>query len=146
LKDFGVIIQNDMEPPVTADQFQCVTTKTLPKQYLKDVSFAWSVVKHLTSNAIFIAKDGISLGFGIGQTSRVASVDIALRQAGNAASGAVLASDAFFPAIDNIELARRAGITIIIQPGGSIKDEEVIEECNKAGIIMLFTGQRCFKH
>jgi phosphoribosylaminoimidazolecarboxamide formyltransferase/IMP cyclohydrolase len=113
---------------------------------LADVGFTWSIVKHLTSNAIFVAKNGCSLGFGIGQTSRVASVEIALKQAGDSAKGAVLASDAFFPATDNIELAAAAVIGVIVQPGGSIKDEEVIEACNKAGIAMLFTGQRCFKH
>ncbi|PZM82415.1 MAG: bifunctional phosphoribosylaminoimidazolecarboxamide formyltransferase/IMP cyclohydrolase PurH [Candidatus Melainabacteria bacterium] len=145
LQDFGWIIEKDTEPPVTGEKFQKVSGKG-EDQLLGDAQFAWSVVKHLTSNAIFIAKDGKSLGFGIGQTSRIASVKIALEQAGEAARGAVLASDAFFPATDNIDACKEAGIKLIVQPGGSIKDKEVIEACEKAGITMLFTGQRCFKH
>lgn len=145
LQDFGFILEKDVEPPVQLAQFQCVTGD-LAKEHIADSAFAWSVVKHLTSNAIFIAKDQKSLGFGIGQTSRIASVKIALDQAGASAKGAVMASDAFFPAIDNIEAAAEAGISVIVQPGGSIKDKEVIEACNKLGITMLFTGQRCFKH
>jgi phosphoribosylaminoimidazolecarboxamide formyltransferase / IMP cyclohydrolase len=146
LKDFGVLVQSDAEPAVKAEQFKCMTAKKMDPDYLKDVDFAWSVVKHLTSNAIFVARHGCLLGSGIGQTSRVASVEIALKQAGSNANGAVLASDAFFPATDNIELAAKAGIGVIIQPGGSLKDEEVIAACDRAGIVMLFTGQRCFKH
>lgn len=145
LQDFGFILEKDVEPPVQLAQFQCVTGN-LASEHIADASFAWSVVKHLTSNAIFIAKDQKSLGFGIGQTSRIASVKIALEQAGKDARGAVMASDAFFPATDNIEAAAEAGISVIVQPGGSIKDKDVIEACNKLGITMLFTGQRCFKH
>lgn len=146
LQDFGWIIEKDVEPPVTSSQYQKVAGDDIDKSLLADAEFAWSVVKHLTSNAIFIAKDGCSLGFGIGQTSRIASVKIALEQAGDKARGAVMASDAFFPATDNIEAAAKAGIKVIVQPGGSIKDKDVIEACQKAGITMLFTGQRCFKH
>jgi phosphoribosylaminoimidazolecarboxamide formyltransferase/IMP cyclohydrolase len=145
LQDFGFIIEKDVEPPVQVAQFQKVTG-TLAGEHIADASFAWAVVKHLTSNAIFIAKDQRSLGFGIGQTSRIAAVKHALEQAGKEASGAVMASDAFFPATDNIEAAAAAGIKVIVQPGGSIKDKDVIEACEKAGITMLFTGQRCFKH
>lgn len=146
LQDFGWILEKDTEPPVTRENFQKVSGTCCTELLLGDAQFAWSVVKHLTSNAIFIAKDGKSLGFGIGQTSRIASVKIALEQAGEAARGAVLASDAFFPATDNIDACKEAGIRLIVQPGGSIKDKEVIEACEKAGITMLFTGQRCFKH
>lgn len=146
LEDFGWILEKDIEPPVKLDQFQCVTGGKLDSKYQADTSFAWSVVKHLTSNAIFLAKDGCSLGFGIGQTSRIASVEIALRQAGSKAQGAVMASDAFFPATDNIDAAAKAGISVIVQPGGSVKDKDVISACQQAGITMLFTGQRCFKH
>jgi len=146
LQDFGWIIEKDVEPPVQLAQFQCVTGGQLQNEHIVDAAFAWAVVKHLTSNAIFIAKEGCSLGFGIGQTSRIASVNIALKQAGEAARGAVMASDAFFPATDNIESAAAAGISVIVQPGGSLKDKEVIAACEKAGITMLFTGQRCFKH
>ncbi|HEY9714871.1 MAG TPA: bifunctional phosphoribosylaminoimidazolecarboxamide formyltransferase/IMP cyclohydrolase, partial [Chroococcales cyanobacterium] len=146
LQDFGWIIEKDIEPPVQMAQFQCVTGNALANEHIVDSAFAWAVVKHLTSNAIFVAKGGKSLGFGLGQTSRIASVNIALAQAGKEAEGAVMASDAFFPATDNIEAAAKAGIKVIVQPGGSIKDKDVIKACEDAGITMLFTGQRCFRH
>ena len=113
---------------------------------MDDLVFAWNVVKHVKSNAIVVAKDGVSIGVGAGQMNRVGSCDIALTHAGENAKGAVLASDAFFPFADNIEVAAKAGISAIIQPGGSIRDEEVIEACNKYGIAMVFTGVRHFKH
>lgn len=143
--DYGFLFEMDKDLPVTAADFKCVTAKQ-PEASLTDLNFAWSVVKHLTSNAVFIARDGISRGFGIGQTSRIASTHIAIKQAGEFARGAVMASEAFFPATDNIEAAAAAGVGVIIQPGGSIKDADVIAACDKAGISMLFTGQRCFKH
>lgn len=146
LQEFGWILERDTEPPVEPTKFQSVAGDALAASEMSDTGFAWSVVKHLTSNAIFVAKNGCSLGFGIGQTSRIASVEIALKQAGAQAKGAVLASDAFFPAIDNIEAAAKAGISIIVQPGGSLKDKDVIAACKGVGIKMLFTGQRCFKH
>jgi phosphoribosylaminoimidazolecarboxamide formyltransferase/IMP cyclohydrolase len=98
------------------------------------------------SNAIAIARGGTLVGAGAGQMSRVDSVEIALRKAGTRAGGAALASDAFFPFADSIELAAKAGITTIIQPGGSRRDEEVIAACNAHGIAMIFTGRRHFKH
>jgi phosphoribosylaminoimidazolecarboxamide formyltransferase/IMP cyclohydrolase len=146
LQEMGFIVEQDMDPPVQASQFKCVTETKLPDGYMEDIQFTWSVVRHLTSNAIFVARHGLSLGIGIGQTNRVGSLRIAVEQAGEKAKGAVLASDAFFPNIDNIETAAKAGIKVILQPGGSVKDDEVIAECNKHGIVMLFTGQRCFKH
>lgn len=146
LQEMGFIIERDMEAPVTADKFRCVTETKVAPADMADVQFTWSIARHLTSNAIFVAKNGLSLGFGIGQTNRVGSVRLAVEQAGEKARGAVLASDAFFPAIDNIETAAKAGIKIIVQPGGSVKDDDVIAACNKHGIAMLFTGQRCFKH
>ncbi|MBZ0189485.1 MAG: bifunctional phosphoribosylaminoimidazolecarboxamide formyltransferase/IMP cyclohydrolase, partial [Candidatus Obscuribacterales bacterium] len=145
LQDFGWILEKADEPPVRPQAFKLATGEAR-SDLDKDIAFAWNVVKHLTSNAIFLAKDGKSLGFGIGQTSRIASVKIALEQAGEDARGAVMASDAFFPATDNIDAAAEAGISVIVQPGGSIKDEEVLEACKKHGITMLLTGQRCFKH
>ncbi len=145
LQDFGWIVERSDEPPVEAANFECVTG-SVNEERQEDIKFAWGVVKHLTSNAIFIAKNGKSFGFGIGQTSRISSVKIALEQAGEEARGAVMASDAFFPATDNIEAAAAAGISVIVQPGGSIKDKEVIDACRANKIAMLFTGQRCFKH
>lgn len=146
LEEFGFIVEADREPPADASSFRCVTETAPAEFFASDIAFAWSVVRHLTSNAIFVARDGVSLGFGLGQTSRIASVDQALAQAGAKARGAVLASDAFFPATDNIESAAKAGIAVIVQPGGSIKDDDVIAACNRAGIAMLFTGQRAFRH
>ena len=146
LQDFGWILEKETEAPVDFAQFQSVSGGNVPAQSAEDINFAWAVVKQLTSNAIFIVKNGVSLGFGIGQTSRIASVEIALKQAGDTARGAIMASDAFFPATDNIERASQAGISIIVQPGGSVKDKEVIQACEQSGIKMLFTGQRCFKH
>jgi len=146
LGDYGWLLEVDQDAPVKASAFTCVTETKPDPALAGDIAFTWSVVKHLTSNAIFVAKDGLSLGFGIGQTSRIASTAIALRQAGIKAKGAVMASEAFLPATDNIEAAADAGIAVIIQPGGSIKDADVIAACNKAGVAMVFTGQRCFKH
>ncbi len=147
LQDFGWILEKSQEKPKQLSEFECVTDdKNLSDAQKEDIEFAWKIVRHLTSNAIFVAKDGVSLGFGIGQTSRVASVKIALTQAGENAKGAVMASDAFFPATDNIDEASKAGISIIVQPGGSIKDADVIAACKSNKISMLFTGQRCFKH
>ena len=146
LQEMGFIVERDMEPPAVAANFKCVTEAKVSAEDMADVQFTWSVVRHLTSNAIFVARNGLSLGFGIGQTNRVGSVRLAVDQAGPKAKGAILASDAFFPATDNIETAAKAGIKVIIQPGGSVKDEDVIAACNKHSIAMLFTGQRCFKH
>jgi phosphoribosylaminoimidazolecarboxamide formyltransferase / IMP cyclohydrolase len=146
LQEMGFVVEKDVEAPVTVDKFKCVTTAQLDPSYTKDVDFAWSIVKHLTSNAIFVTRNGLSLGIGIGQTNRVGSVKLAVEQAGEKAKGAVLASDAFFPNIDNIETAAKHGIKVIVQPGGSIKDQDVIDACNKHGIVMMMTGQRVFKH
>lgn len=145
MEEFGLILQentlsNDL-PELTT-----VTQQVLPDNTLSDVAFAWAIVKHLTSNAIVIVKNGQTVGFGIGQTSRIGSMEIALRQAGENANGAVLASDGFFPATDNIEAAAQAGISVIVQPGGSIKDPEVIEAADQHGLVMLMTHERCFKH
>ncbi len=108
--------------------------------------FAWTVLKQVKSNAIITVKDKITLGIGAGQVSRVEAVEIALKKSGNKLNGSVLASDAFFPFRDSIDFIANAGVTVIIQPGGSIRDQEVIQACNDHGIAMVFTGIRCFKH
>ncbi|MHB0886184.1 MAG: bifunctional phosphoribosylaminoimidazolecarboxamide formyltransferase/IMP cyclohydrolase [Bacillota bacterium] len=113
---------------------------------LAEFDFAWKVVKHVKSNAIVVAQRGVTLGVGAGQMNRIDSAHIALGRAGERARGAVLASDAFFPFPDVIEAAAKAGIGVILQPGGSIRDAESIEACNKAGITMLFTEVRHFRH
>lgn len=114
----------------------------------RDLAFAWRCVKHVKSNAITIAKDARLLGMGSGQPNRVKSVELALEKAGEAARGAVLASDAFFPFAwnDAVERACRAGITAIIQPGGSVRDQDAIACCNQYGVAMVFTGVRHFRH
>ena len=113
---------------------------------IEDLLFTWLVVKHAKSNAIVFAKDKITTGIGCGQTSRVDSTIIAARRAGDRAKGSVMASDAFFPFADSIETAAKNGIVAIIQPGGSIRDEEVIAKANELGIVMVTTGVRAFKH
>jgi phosphoribosylaminoimidazolecarboxamide formyltransferase / IMP cyclohydrolase len=113
---------------------------------LADLRFAWAVVKHVRSNAIVLAKDRTAVGVGAGQMSRVEAVELAIRRAGRDAEGAVLASDGFFPYPDSVEVAARAGIRAIVQPGGSVKDSEAIAAANTAGIAMVLTGERHFRH
>ena len=125
---------------------QVVTTVFPKPEQVDDLIFAWKVVKHVKSNAIVVVKDGVTLGVGAGQMNRVGAARIALEQAGEKARGAVLASDAFFPFKDTGELAAQYGITAIVQPGGSVRDEESIEACNQNGIAMIFTGIRHFRH
>jgi phosphoribosylaminoimidazolecarboxamide formyltransferase / IMP cyclohydrolase len=111
-----------------------------------DLEFAWNVVKHVKSNAIVLAQGGMVVGVGAGQMSRVDAVQIAVRKAGERAKGSVLASDAFFPFRDNIDEAAKAGITALVQPGGSIRDKDSIQACDDHGIAMVLTGMRHFRH
>lgn len=116
---------------------------------MEDLIFAWKVVKHTKSNAIVIAKGGRTLGIGSGNVSRIESLKCAINKAkefGFDLKGAVVASEAFFPFRDSIDIMAKEGITAVIQPGGSIRDKEVIEACNEYGISMVFTGLRHFKH
>jgi len=125
----------------------CPVTERYPTaEETRDLLFAWRAVKHVKSNAIVLAKDCALLGMGAGQPSRVDSVAIALKKAGERAPGSVLASDAFFPFPDGVELAAKGGVTAIIQPGGSVRDEEAIRVANEHNIAMVFTGMRHFKH
>jgi phosphoribosylaminoimidazolecarboxamide formyltransferase/IMP cyclohydrolase len=116
------------------------------RKILKDLLFAYKVVKHVRSNAIVVAKGEATLGIGVGQTSRIKAVKIAIKQAGRSAKGGVMASDGFFPFPDVIKFAKRAGIVAIIQPGGSIRDKEVMESARRAKIRMVLTGTRHFCH
>ncbi len=116
-----------------------------PEQ-LEDLLFSWRVVTHCRSNAIVLAKDMVTTGIGAGQTSRIEALRIAVERSGNRSTGSVLASDAFFPFEDNVELAGKSGISAIIQPGGSIRDPEVISMASELGISMYFTGKRVFLH
>jgi phosphoribosylaminoimidazolecarboxamide formyltransferase/IMP cyclohydrolase len=128
------------------DALQVVTERVPSEHEWRDLHFAWRVVKHVKSNAIVVAKDGVVRGVGAGQMNRVGSVRLALEQAGEHARGASLASDAFFPFPDSVELAARAGVRAIVQPGGSKKDPEVVAAANELGVAMVFTGVRHFRH
>ena len=151
----GMLVQDrDINTkPVAADQ--CVTELKPTVEQLADMEFAWKIVKHVKSNAIVVAKDGMTYGVGAGQMNRISSAEIALKQAQNTlkeegkdimTEGLVLASDGFFPFNDCVALAAEYGIKAIVQPGGSIRDEDSIKLANEKGITMLFTGERHFKH
>ncbi|NLO89464.1 MAG: bifunctional phosphoribosylaminoimidazolecarboxamide formyltransferase/IMP cyclohydrolase [Clostridia bacterium] len=142
----GILVQDLDTEIAQPSQWKVLTKRKPDEEEIKDLMFAWKVVKHVKSNAIVVAKDCVSLGVGAGQMNRVGSASIALNQAKDKAEGAVLASDAFFPFKDTVELAAQFGIKAIIQPGGSIRDEESIEAADKYGIAMVFTGMRHFKH
>jgi len=136
-----------------ADRFGDITleTRTVTRRgptdaEMRDLLFAWRAAKHVKSNAIVLARDRTLVGMGAGQPNRVTSVHLAVRAAGERAPGSVLASDAFFPFADGVRLAAEAGVTAIIQPGGSIRDEESIAAADEAGLAMVFTGVRHFKH
>lgn len=142
----GFLVQTPDHMTVEAAQLQVVTNRVPSEAEIQEMLFAFSVVKQVKSNAIVITRDGHTLGIGAGQMSRIEAVEIAIKKAGESAKGAVLASDAFFPFSDSVKLAQAAGIKAIIQPGGSKKDEESIQACNEAGIAMVFTHIRHFKH
>ncbi|AIQ62385.1 phosphoribosylaminoimidazolecarboxamide formyltransferase [Paenibacillus stellifer] len=142
----GMVVQDSDVHSIAADDLQVVTDRKPTEEELKQLLFGWKVVKHVKSNAIVLAADNMTVGVGAGQMNRVGSAKIAIEQAGDKAKGAVLASDAFFPMGDTVEEAAKAGITAIIQPGGSVRDEESIKAANEHGIAMVFTGVRHFKH
>ena len=126
-------------------------TKWSPKrvrrqQQMEDLLFVWRVARVVKSNAIVLARDGATVGVGAGQMSRVDSSEIAVKKAGERARGSVAASDAFFPFADGVEALAEAGIRAVIQPGGSVRDDEVIEAANRRGLVMVFTGRRHFLH
>lgn len=142
----GVLLQQ-VDMTTAAQSAMKVVTKRQPTaNEWEQLLFAWKVVKHVKSNAIVIANDNKTLGVGAGQMNRVGAAGIALAQAGRAAQGAVLASDAFFPFADTVNAAAEAGVTAIIQPGGSVHDQESIKAADEHGIVMVFTGMRHFKH
>jgi phosphoribosylaminoimidazolecarboxamide formyltransferase/IMP cyclohydrolase len=142
----GLLIQDSDVEVIDKSSLQVVTTLQPSDQDVDGMLFAWRVLKHIKSNAILLAKADATVGIGAGQVSRIDAVDIALRKAGDNLKDAVLASDAFFPFRDSIDKIAKTGIRAVIQPGGSIKDAEVIQACNEYGIAMVFTGKRCFKH
>jgi len=152
----GLLIQDRDNGVLTRDMLKVVTKREPTEQELKDCLFAWTVAKHVKSNAIVYARDGGTAGIGAGQMNRRDSARIAAIKAREAAEtygwpqprtvGSAVASDAFFPFADGLLAAVEAGATAVIQPGGSIRDEEVIAAADEAGLAMLFTGMRHFRH
>ena len=142
----GLLLQTMDREPVGRAGSRVVTERAPTEEEWRQLIFAQKVVKHVKSNAIVIAREGRTVGIGAGQMSRIAAAKIALAQAGEKAAGAVLGSDAFFPFPDTVEAAAAAGVTAIIQPGGSLQDEASIAACNRFGLAMVFTNRRYFKH
>jgi phosphoribosylaminoimidazolecarboxamide formyltransferase/IMP cyclohydrolase len=142
----GALVQDFDRKQLADDEIQVVTERQPSAEELAQLKFAWKVVKHVKSNAIVLARDNMTIGVGAGQMNRVGAAKIAIEQAGEKSRGSVLASDAFFPMPDTVEAAAKAGVTAIIQPGGSVRDQDSIDACNRFGIAMIFTGTRHFKH
>jgi len=148
VRTFGdtALVQNADELLVAPQQWQCVTNQQPTPQQLEDLVVAWRVCARTTSNAIVLARDGVAVGVGAGQQSRVVSANIAVMKAGEFSKGSAAASDAFFPFADGLESLTQAGVTSVVQPGGSVRDAEVIDAANAAGIVMMLTGERHFRH
>jgi phosphoribosylaminoimidazolecarboxamide formyltransferase/IMP cyclohydrolase len=142
----GFLIQASDDAVDSPENWQVVTQKQPTAEQMAEMVFAWKVAKHVKSNAIVVSRDRTSWGIGAGQMNRVGSVKIALEQAGEKARGGILASDGFFPFDDSVRTAAAAGITAIIQPGGSIKDQDSVSAANELGIVMAFSGIRHFLH
>ena len=142
----GGILLQDVDNALLGPESKIVTNRRPTDKEHQDLHFAWRVAKHVKSNAIVLAQDGCTVGVGAGQMSRVDSVKLSIQKAQPTAKGSVMASDAFFPFRDGIDEAGKAGVTAIIQPGGSVRDSEVIQAANEHGIAMIFTGLRHFKH
>lgn len=128
------------------EDMKCVTKRQPTEEEMKQLLFAWKIVKHVKSNGIALVKDNRTVGIGPGQTNRITALELAVKYAGDRAAGSVMGSDAYFPFSDCVNAAKQAGITAIIQPGGSIRDEDSIIAADEAGITMVFTGMRHFKH
>lgn len=142
----GLLVQDVDAHMVKEEDLRCVTNRKPTQAEMEQLLIAWKIVKHVKSNAIVLVKDNMSVGVGAGQMNRVGAANIAIAQAGEKAKGSVMGSDAFFPMSDTVEEALKAGVTAIIQPGGSIKDQLSIDVCNEHGIAMVVTGIRHFKH
>jgi phosphoribosylaminoimidazolecarboxamide formyltransferase/IMP cyclohydrolase len=142
----GILVQS--QDIITDGEWspRTVTKREPTAKELEDLFFAWRAVRNIKSNAIVIVKDKTLLGMGAGQPSRVVSVELALKRAGENAKGAVVGSDAFFPFADGVELAAKGGVTAIIEPGGSVRDQDAIDMADKYNIAMVFTGARHFRH
>ena len=145
-KTLGGLLIQERDNILLHDEVKIVTDRAPTEEEMEDLYFAWKSAKHINSNGVVIAKDGATIGIGLGEVNRYWAVENAIKRAGEKISESVIASDGFFPFSDSIKLLGESGIKAIIQPGGSIKDPEVIEEANKQGIAMLFTNIRHFKH
>jgi phosphoribosylaminoimidazolecarboxamide formyltransferase/IMP cyclohydrolase len=141
-----VLVQDRDLVTISEKDLRCVTRREPTEEELKALLFAWTVVKHVKSNAIVYTSATETLGIGAGQMSRVDASRIAVMKAQKPLKGSVVASDAFFPFRDGVDAAVEAGATAIIQPGGSVRDEESIEACNEHNVAMVFTGIRHFRH
>jgi phosphoribosylaminoimidazolecarboxamide formyltransferase/IMP cyclohydrolase len=144
--DGGLLVQARDASGDDFVQARTVTRRPPTAQEMADLRFGWLVCKHVKSNAIVLAKGGMVVGVGAGQMSRVDSVQLAVRKAGERSRGAVLASDAFFPFRDNVDEAAKAGVTALVEPGGSMRDADAIAACDEHGLAMVFTGVRHFRH
>ncbi|MDB9539992.1 bifunctional phosphoribosylaminoimidazolecarboxamide formyltransferase/IMP cyclohydrolase [Anabaenopsis tanganyikae CS-531] len=142
----GFLVQSADDKIADSGEWQVVTERQPTPDELAELLFAWKVCKHVKSNAIVITRDRTTLGVGAGQMNRVGSVKIALEQAGAKAQGAILASDGFFPFDDSVKTAAAAGITAIVQPGGSLRDQDSVKAANELGLVMVLTGTRHFLH
>lgn len=142
----GGLLAQDLDCALLDGELKVVTRRAPTAEELAALNFGWRVVKHTKSNAVVLSTAGETVGVGPGQTNRITALELAIRYAGDKANGAVMASDAFFPFRDCADAAAAAGITAIIQPGGSIRDQESIDACDEAGIAMVFTGMRHFRH
>lgn len=142
----GLLVQELDNNMVHSAGWGAVTNEKPNLQQMQDMMFGMKVVKHIKSNAIVLVKNGQTIGIGAGQMNRVGAAKIAIEQAGAKAEGSVLASDAFFPFRDTVDAAAKAGVKAIVQPGGSLKDQESTQACNELGITMMMTGVRYFKH
>ena len=142
----GFLVQRPDDKFAAVDQWEVKASGHGPKPLQEDLVLAQTVAKAVKSNSIVLVKDGGTVGIGAGQMSRVDSVEIACRKAGERAKGAILGSDAYFPFADGLELAARHGVSAFIEPGGSIRDKEVIEAAQKLGVWLFFTGMRHFRH
>jgi phosphoribosylaminoimidazolecarboxamide formyltransferase/IMP cyclohydrolase len=142
----GILVQQPDLGEIQESELRTVTKRAPTAEELHTMRFAWKVAKHVKSNAIVFAKDGATLGVGAGQMSRVDSVNLAIMKAQSPLTGSVVASDAFFPFPDGVEEAAKAGATAVIQPGGSVRDADVIAAADRLGLAMVFTGMRHFLH
>jgi phosphoribosylaminoimidazolecarboxamide formyltransferase/IMP cyclohydrolase len=142
----GLLVETKDELGLDKTQLHVVTKRRPTLEELTDLLFAWRTVRHVRSNAIVLARNAGTVGIGAAQASRQTAVEIALRRAGDRAKLAVMASDAYFPFPDGIQIAAQAGVTAIIQPGGSIRDEMAIEVADRHHMAMVFTGRRHFRH